>query len=51
MKRYRSKAEVLKMLTPQSLTESFVLGKFGFSTDNFKFTQQEGGGYSMNFER
>lgn len=26
-------------------------GKFGLSTNNFKFVQQEGGGYSMNFER
>lgn len=26
-------------------------GKFGLSTDNFKFVEQPGGGYSMNFER
>lgn len=28
-----------------------ILGKFGLSTNNFKFDQQEGGGYSMRFER
>ncbi|ORX34756.1 hypothetical protein BD324DRAFT_634849 [Kockovaella imperatae] len=28
-----------------------LLGNFGLSTDNFKFDQQEGGGYSMRFER
>ncbi|SNX86464.1 uncharacterized protein MEPE_05173 [Melanopsichium pennsylvanicum] len=28
-----------------------LLGNFGLSTNNFKFTQQPGGGYSMNFVR
>ncbi|SCV70959.1 BQ2448_3721 [Microbotryum intermedium] len=28
-----------------------VLGKFGLSTENFKFVEQPGGGYSMNFQR
>lgn len=28
-----------------------ILGKFGMSTDNFKFDPQPGGGYSMRFER
>ncbi|KAF5312125.1 hypothetical protein D9619_003040 [Psilocybe cf. subviscida] len=28
-----------------------VLGKFGLSTDNFKFEPNRGGGYSMNFVR
>lgn len=28
-----------------------ILGKFGLSTDMFKFDQQEGGGYNLRFER
>ncbi|GAA6007476.1 hypothetical protein JCM10207_006355 [Rhodosporidiobolus poonsookiae] len=28
-----------------------VLGKFGLHTDNFKFVEQPGGGYSMAFQR
>jgi hypothetical protein len=28
-----------------------LLGRFGLSTNNFKFDKQEGGGYSMRFER
>ena len=28
-----------------------ILGKFGLSTDNFKFEPQNGGGYSMRFEQ
>ncbi|BGP15429.1 hypothetical protein JCM10213_005070 [Rhodosporidiobolus nylandii] len=30
---------------------NMVLGKFGLSTDNFKFTEQPGGGYGMQFQR
>ena len=26
-----------------------ILGNFGWSTNNFNFTQQPGGGYSINF--
>lgn len=28
-----------------------VLGYFGLSTDNFQLSQQEGGGYALNFVR
>jgi hypothetical protein len=28
-----------------------ILGKFGLSTNMFKFEPQEGGGYGMRFER
>ncbi len=28
-----------------------LLGKFGLSTDMFKFEQQPGGGYGMKFEK
>jgi hypothetical protein len=28
-----------------------LLGKFGLSTDMFKFDPQPGGGYNMRFER
>jgi hypothetical protein len=28
-----------------------LLGKFGWSTDMFKFDQQEGGGYNVRIER
>lgn len=28
-----------------------ILGKFGLSTDMFKFEQQPGGGYGLKFER
>jgi hypothetical protein len=28
-----------------------ILGKFGLSTDMFKFDKGEGGGYNMRFER
>ncbi|KAK4699503.1 hypothetical protein P7C70_g6756, partial [Phenoliferia sp. Uapishka_3] len=44
----REKDEVMGKL--KDLGNS-VLGKFGLNTDNFKFVQQPGGGYSMNFER
>ncbi|ORY78844.1 hypothetical protein BCR35DRAFT_304839 [Leucosporidium creatinivorum] len=44
----REQAEVMGKLKDLGNT---VLGKFGLSTDNFKFVEQPGGGYSMNFER
>ena len=44
----REKDEMLSKL--KGLGDS-ILGNFGLSTDNFKFTQQPGGGYSMNFVR
>lgn len=44
----REKNEMLSKL--KGLGDS-ILGNFGLSTDNFKFTQQPGGGYSMNFVR
>ncbi|KAK4055486.1 hypothetical protein OIV83_000032 [Microbotryomycetes sp. JL201] len=44
----KEKDEVLSKLKDLGNT---VLGKFGLSTDNFKFVEQPGGGYSMNFQR
>ncbi|KAM0789018.1 hypothetical protein ACM66B_003084 [Microbotryomycetes sp. NB124-2] len=44
----KEKDEVLNKLKDLGNT---VLGKFGLSTDNFKFVEQPGGGYSMNFQR
>lgn len=40
-------SSVVARSLPADLIER--VGKFGFSTDNFKFTQQASGGYSMNF--
>ncbi|GAA5987420.1 hypothetical protein JCM11641_002285 [Rhodosporidiobolus odoratus] len=44
----KEKDEVLGKLKDLGNT---VLGKFGMSTENFKFVQQEGGGYSMQFQQ
>ncbi|GAA6063969.1 hypothetical protein JCM10212_004779 [Sporobolomyces blumeae] len=44
----KEKDEVLSKLKDLGNT---VLGKFGFSLDNFKMTEQPGGGYSMNFQQ
>jgi hypothetical protein len=44
----REKDEMISKL--KGLGDS-ILGNFGLSTNNFKFTQQPGGGYSMNFVR
>lgn len=44
----REKDEMLGKL--KGLGDS-LLGNFGLSTRNFQFTQQDGGGYSMNFVR
>ncbi|GAA5883858.1 hypothetical protein JCM16303_007419 [Sporobolomyces ruberrimus] len=44
----KDKDEVLGKLKNLGNT---VLGKFGFSLDNFKMQEQPGGGYSMNFQQ
>jgi len=45
------KAETDEMLDKLKGLGNSVLGRFGLSTDNFKFTPNEQGGYSMNFVR
>ncbi|KAJ9474348.1 hypothetical protein PHBOTO_004429 [Pseudozyma hubeiensis] len=40
-----------EMITKLKGLGDSILGNFGLSTNNFKFTQQPGGGYSMNFVR
>lgn len=45
------KAETDEMLGKLRELGDGLLGKFGLSTNMFKFDQQEGGGYSMRFER
>ena len=48
MQQEKEKDEMLSKL--KDLGNS-LLGNFGLSTDNFKFDPQDGGGYSMRFER
>ncbi|KAL4242106.1 Tetratricopeptide repeat domain-containing protein [Abortiporus biennis] len=43
------KRETGEMLDKLKGLGNSILGNFGLSTDNFKFTQNEQGGYSMNF--
>ncbi|KAH9818894.1 hypothetical protein DFH28DRAFT_1080713 [Melampsora americana] len=45
-----AQARLPLLISERNLGNS-VLGKFGLSTDNFKFTPNETGGYSMSFER
>ncbi|EGG05475.1 uncharacterized protein MELLADRAFT_107579 [Melampsora larici-populina 98AG31] len=47
----RSEKEKAEMMDKLKTLGNTVLGKFGLSTDHFKFTPNETGGYSMSFER
>ncbi|KAI9635724.1 uncharacterized protein MKK02DRAFT_44423 [Dioszegia hungarica] len=47
----RQDTEKDEMLSKLKDLGNGLLGKFGLSTDMFKFDPQEGGGYSMRFER
>lgn len=46
----RSEADKAEMVSKLKDLGNTVLGKFGMSTDNFKFTQNESGGYSMSYQ-
>ncbi|KAH9937130.1 uncharacterized protein B0H18DRAFT_1091417 [Fomitopsis serialis] len=45
------KAETAEMLDKLKGMGNSILGRFGLSTDNFQFTPNGEGGYSMNFAR
>jgi hypothetical protein len=49
--RTQQEKEKDEMLSKLKELGNGILGRFGLSTDNFKFDQQEGGGYSMRFEQ
>jgi hypothetical protein len=49
--RQQQEKEKDEMLSKLKELGNGLLGKFGLSTDMFKFDQQEGGGYNMRFER
>ncbi|CAH7672362.1 hypothetical protein BY996DRAFT_4603314 [Phakopsora pachyrhizi] len=47
----RSETEKAEMMSKLKDLGNNVLGKFGMSVDNFKFTPNETGGYSMSFQK
>lgn len=48
---HQQEKEKAEMMAKLKELGNGLLGRFGLSTDNFKFDEQPGGGYSMRFER